>query len=383
MSTTVTQSGCASRRRPSLRLRLAITMLALFGAASAHVVAPAHAAPSFEQFARSNVLVGTFFSGDGDLTDTMYYSSNGKTFKYLSTPYRRGQNPFSDPSVIYHNGYFWMLSNWPRKNGRFWPMIGVSRDGKNWSRPEGRQFNNGAYAGISLNPAPRGSDIVAPDWYKAADGSIWIVLTAGYFGHHRGQVGADRMTPYMVRVNQLDITAAGRARAVPSGRSIIFNAGPANRINLNPGARDRIDASLFQQGNTKYLNIKRDGNCNEVWRSGSFNGPWQRTVNCAARVQEGPSMTRVGGTYFLYTDKIYGDRKIYYSTAPSPNGPWSGPTPITTIGGPGRTRHGTVIRLDDRNAKCAVYRMLYGPGCTLSSGPAGPDFGSLGGLFGS
>ncbi|MGV9669974.1 MULTISPECIES: hypothetical protein [unclassified Gordonia (in: high G+C Gram-positive bacteria)] len=361
-------------------LRRVVAVLALvFAAAATQIAPPAHAAPpTFAQFASRDVLVGTFFSSDADLTDTMYYSTDGKKFTYLSTPYRRGQNPMSDPSIIYHNGYFWMLSNWPRKDGRFWPMIGVSRDGKNWSRPEGRQFNNGLYAGIPLNPAPGGRDIVAPDWYRAADGSIYIVFTAGYFGHFRGQVGADRMTPYVVRVNQLDVNAAGRGRGVPLGKNIVFNAGPATRIALNPGAKDRIDGSFFERGGTKYLTIKRDGTCNEVWRSGSFTGPWHRDVACAANVQEGPSMTRLGGTYYLYTDKIYGGRAIYYSTAPSPSGPWSNPTPITTAGGPGRTRHGTVIRLDDRNAKCAVYRMAYGPGCTLTTGVPG-----IGGLFGS
>ena len=364
-----------------MRRLIAVALLALGVAATTTV--PAHAAPSFQQFARQDVVVGTFFNSDNDLTDTMYYSTDGKTFKYLSTPYRKGQNGFSDPSIIYHRGYFWMLANWPRKDGKFWPMIGVSKDGRNWSRPEGKMFNGGAYAGIPLVPAPGGSDIVAPDWYRAPDGSIYIVLSAGYFGHFRGQVGADHMAPYVIRVNQLDINPAGRGRAVPVGKNIVFNAGPATRINLAPGAADRIDGSFFQQGGTKYLTIKRDGTCNEVWRSGSFNGPWRRDVDCAAHIQEGPSMTRVGGRYFLYTDKIYGERKIYYSTAPSPSGPWSEPTPINTVGGPGRTRHGTVIRLDDAGAKCAVYRIVYGPGCALPSGPSGPDLGSVSGLFGS
>ena len=84
-------------------------------AAAASQVAPAHAAPSFQQFARQDVVVGTFFNSDNDLTDTMYYSTDGKTFRYLSTPYRHGQNGFSDPSIIYHRGYFWMLANCPAK----------------------------------------------------------------------------------------------------------------------------------------------------------------------------------------------------------------------------------------------------------------------------
>jgi len=138
----------------------------------------------------------------------------------------------------------------------------------------------------------------------------------------------------------------------PNGRQIIFVPGVARKIHLNVPSTDRIDGSFYADGSTIYLNIKRDGQCNEIWRSGSVYGPWKPVQDCLVRGNEGPNMVMYGGTYYLYTDRIAhweGWRRpgVVVQRAPSPSGPWSEPEWITTYGRTGMpipARQGSVIR---------------------------------------
>jgi hypothetical protein len=75
-----------------------------------------------------------------------------------------------------------------------------------WSKPEGRMFNGDNYTGIRYAQKPcYGTDVVAPDWFKAPNGDIYIVFSVGYYGELHGRPEKDRMEPYIVKVNELRV----------------------------------------------------------------------------------------------------------------------------------------------------------------------------------
>ncbi|WQD13308.1 MAG: hypothetical protein U1U88_001528 [Lawsonella clevelandensis] len=103
---------------------------------------PAHAAPAFNRnvsysdFMSRDVLMGAFFTNDGDHSDTLYLSTDGKQFDELGIAYQDATpgNPnddtstlgsihhtLGDPSIMYHDGAFWMLSGWNRHDGNSGP----------------------------------------------------------------------------------------------------------------------------------------------------------------------------------------------------------------------------------------------------------------------
>ena len=185
------------------RLRGAIALLSLTLASASIAPLPAHAAPaynrnvSYSEFMSRDVLMGAFFTSDGDHSDPLYLSTDGKQFDELNVAHQDATptNPnddtstlgsihhtLGDPSIMYHDGAFWMLSGWNRHDGKFWPTIGVSKDGKTWSFPEALHFGGSTYPGISLSPAARyGTDIVAPEWFRDRNGKVYIMFSAGYW----------------------------------------------------------------------------------------------------------------------------------------------------------------------------------------------------------
>lgn len=210
---------------------------------------------SFEQFMNTDILMGSFFATDADHSDTVYISTDGVNFEEVATAYQDafpgdpGNNvstlgpihyTLGDPSIMYHNGAFWMLSGWNRGDGKFWPMIGVSYDARHWSFPEGLRFGPD-YDGIPMFPGPRfGVDTVAPEWVRDNAGNVYIMFSAGDFGQFHGRPMQDRMEPYLVKIDEL--TLHGMDDRLPH---ITMRAQPAHRINLpNPDA-DRIDGSAF------------------------------------------------------------------------------------------------------------------------------------------
>lgn len=132
--------------------RVSITAAALLAAGlvvPALPTAAAEPAPgrnvSYLEFMWKETLMGAFFTSDADHSDVLYYSDDGKRFDELAVAYQdkyphdptrdistQGSihHTLGDPSIMYHDGAFWMLSAWQRRDGKFWPTIGVSQDGK-------------------------------------------------------------------------------------------------------------------------------------------------------------------------------------------------------------------------------------------------------------
>ena len=353
---------------------------------STAAVFPADAAPAFDrgvsydQFMNSEILLGSFFTSDGDHSDTLYISTDGTNFEEIGVPYQDAfpadpgsdvstlgpnHHTLGDPSIVYHGGAFWMISGWNRFDGKLWPMIGVSQDGRHWSYPEGLRFGWG-YDGIPTFPQPSfGADTVTPEWIQDRNGNLYIMFSIGYYGEWHGEPTNDRMEPYLIKVNQLSFNGWEGDGRLPN---ITFKAGPANRINLPqiPSA-NRIDGSAFQDDDGMfYMTIKRDGAHNEIWRSWNMGTDGWELVNAdAVTGSEGPSMTKLNGKYYLYTDKLHSwgpdpSRGNLVSVADSPYGPWTNLGKINTYGK--ENRHGTVIRVTDPTAKSKLYSLYTGRG---------------------
>ena len=375
-----------SRRSAAIATAAILSTAVLLPAVPAADAAPAYNRNvDYAQFMAKESVMGVFFTSDADHSDVLYHSTDGKRFDELAVAYQdkypgdpasdvstQGSihHTLGDPSIMYHDGAFWMLSAWQRHDGKFWPTIGVSQDGKHWAYPEGLTFDKKKYPGIALQPAAAyGTDIVAPEWFRDNLGNVYIIFSAGYFGLFHGRPYQDKMVPYMVKVNRLAFN--GFSEYDSRLPKITFQPGPAKRINLNSHPTpNRIDGSAFQDDDgSYYLVIKRDGAYNEIWRNRSMaTGGWTRIKDKVAVGTEGPSLTKLNGRYYLYSDVLHtwskdGSRGTVIHSAASLTGPWKNEGRIATMSKRNRfrpNRHGTVIRITDREAKQKLYTLYTG-----------------------
>lgn len=348
---------------------------------------------SYNTFMSTDALTGVFFTSDADHSDVLYQSTDGKRFDELTYAYRDKypadpasdvsthgpiHHTLGDPSIMYHDGAFWMLSAWQRRDGRFWPTIGVSVDGKKWSYPEGLFFGGAKYPGIGLQPRAKfGTDIVAPEWFRDNRGNVYIVFSAGYFGLFHGQPYQDRMVPYMVKINNLSFN--GFSDHDPRLPKISFAPGTAQRMNLDSHpTNDRIDGSCFQDDDgSYYFIVKRDGAYNEIWKNSSMRpSGWKRIQDGLAKGSEGPSLTKMNGRYYLYSDELHtwsknGSRGTLVHSAPSITGPWKNMGRIATMSKSGKfrpNRHGSVVNFKDPEAKKKLYTLWTGKQAPAGAG---------------
>lgn len=336
------------------------------------------------QAASDGLLLGMWFNYTGDVADsssfynTLTVSSDGRFFEVLGTPYTSRQNPFHDPAIFYKSGYFWTISNWDIRDGKFWPMFGFSRDLKTWTAPEGATLiNNGNYSGITMSPAaPGNQQIVAPDAFVDDDGSVYIVFSAGTYEHYNASTP---MVPYIVKLEGL--TASGmsgsNAQGLPYPNGLSFTPGVAQQIDLSavPSA-NRIDPSLYKEGGTYYLSIKRDGLNNEVWRNSKPSATgWTLVKDNLSYGNEGPSLVKFNNKWFLYTDKVTsannGQTGIQVSTGSSIAG-LGAKQDIVAIDikrNLVHLRHGSVMNVTDPSALAVVKSAYASAGWTAEDAP--------------
>lgn len=335
----------------------------------------------------NEIMLGSFFNSEEDMSDTLYVSFNGKHFYSLGeaytdmfpnsrllycitrdgsisdynddavyknfttaeiNKYRTMPNCLHDPDIVYYKGYYWMLSGFSPKasdgNGNmFVPMWGHSSDLVNWSNPESGSTTN---VKPSLNDMPYGKDsagrtkdfdAVAPDCFLDENNELYIVVSLGYFASwHGDEPYNDIMSPYLVKVNDLRVN---------SDNSISASYGNAIPINLPMYCDDRIDGSIFYydddangKANPKYyLTIKRNGVTDEIWsidRLADVSNPQKwHLVNSDFQIgYEGPCLTKFNGDYYIYTDQLEdGDSKktgIYVTYSNSIDGCWKVPQAV-------------------------------------------------------
>lgn len=339
-----------------------------------------------------DIMLGMFFQSDNDTSNTIYATYDGSEMTQIAQTYQGGKKgkPYStysgdhfaqyDPSIIYHNGYFWCLSgwgDWEPKKGKIHLLISYSKDLVHWTHPEGMFAGNG----IPVDTLPTVDrskigdksfnvnkfDYVAPEWSIAADGNIYITVSCGYYGAWHGQPTKDQMQVYVSKVTKLSCSgmggSAGGSYYWPSG--LTFKAEKAKRLSLKNSKRnDWIDGSMYAEGGTTYLVVKRDGLINQLYKTTTPNNPksWKLVKDQISHGFEGPSIAKLNGKYYLFTDHVNGADAdgVRVATSKAIGSGWSKPAyyPFTNGNGFKKARHGTAIVLKKNTAGWKVAKAL-------------------------
>lgn len=416
------------RKRKYVLPVLCMTAMLLFGTLSTRVRA--------EEY--PDVLLGVFFTSAMDTTDTIYMSEDGYNFYKLSAPFvddtpdnpdtslihaqgkPEGVSTFHDPSIIYKDGYFWMISGYAdgkvdEGTRRAIPMMSYSKDLVNWS------YGNSGFPRLedNLKPADNppgeerwraagldGWDFGSADFMVDDDGTVWVFFVLGFYAdYHPGSdwvLGEDLMAPYLAKITDLK---PGKDPALypDEARPHVVYEGDAKPIKLPKHSENRIDGSLYKENGWYYLSIKENGIINELWRIRDLNrcddeSQWELVSPNMQGGSEGPSLTKYNGMYLLYTDKLnkwpnispeedVNNAQTVYKDVTSGIGAyrdtsngnyvcvnydildpygWGGAHKIKTWNTDGtliENRHGTVITVTDPEAKKVIwdlYRAQYG-----------------------
>lgn len=274
----------------------------------------------------TDISLGVFFTSDNDVTDTVYASYDGRTFYAIDTAYQdantgsAADNRYSgnhwthkNPGIVYHNGYFWMVSNEQGGNGVMTLAISYSKDLQHWTHPDtGAMFTADSTKGVTVDQAPtvngqpyQNFDVVAAKLAETSDG-LYLTFAAGYYGDYHGQHAQDQMQVYTCKITQLsaqDGTSAGDGYLWPN--NLVFKAETAKRVTLD-GGTNYIDSNFYSEGGSTYLLAKKDGLIEQIYRSNTPNDPnsWQLVNGRASYGYEGVSINKANGTYYLYGDGV-------------------------------------------------------------------------------
>lgn len=364
-----------------------------------------------------DVMLAVFTNSENDGTDSIYMSYDGMHFERIAEAFvdTEPNNPNKNiavgsgspanpvptpngwerkyemythkcPSIIYHNGYFWMLSNsgWSQ-NGMLELDISNSKDLVHWCDP--RRVMVPVEAGWTSNGTPGQFDAVAADWAVGPDGNVYAVVSIGRYGAFHEQAENDTMFPYLVKFNEL----SGHNDPVynPIGNDenyITVSTEAAKPIVLPTASANRIDGSLYVESGTTYLSIKENGVRNEIWSINDLGRVWDPSAWILVNSNvvtgfEAPSLTKLNGNYYMFTDELANwtpddhVRQPFYSTgthmqmSSNLGWGWSSPQRIDayksdysrmSLGEHGNPngdgpRHGTVITVTDPAAKEAIW----------------------------
>lgn len=390
----------------------------------------------------SEVMLGIFWTSEENQTDTLYVSFDGKNFKKIGEAYtdafpdssednritespslspradRIGEetwhvNALHDPGLIYKEDGeftgFWSLSGFTTvKDGekRFVPMLGYSKDLVNWSFP-----NSGSEENVRVSKLPYGKDgqrnntdwdAVAPDFMVDDDGTVWIVVSMGYYAQWHGDSSLnDVMSPYLIKVTGLkpgstDLATGDSNGRDNKGKQPVVSYSEAMPIELGDTSTDRIDGSLYKENGKYYLSIKENGVTNEIWQIDDLNNcqdssKWTKVTDVVTGY-EGPCLTKYAGSYYFYTDKLADyphdnpdwTTGTYLCRAENINGPWTAPEKISTVDSMGNeiaNRHGTVLTVTNPNAIAVVMECYYAAGYTYDPDRDKPSELQLNGWF--
>ena len=249
-----------------------------------------------------DILLGVFTNSDKDSSDVLYASTTGTSFTQISTAYVNSDpndpsnyiaTPKDDlyrwydiychscPSIIYYNGYYWMLSNEASNQDQtVYLAVSFSKDLEHWSDPRR------GVCEVSGKPLGRDTyDAVAADWSVGPDGCVYVSVSMGYFGAFHGEPENDTMTPYIIKIDNLSTTGDPTLDARDNAYTITCNgAAPVAKQAVLPLVdSDRIDGSFYFEGYMAYYIVKRHGVYNEIYATkfsnfekqyyGQFSGP--------------------------------------------------------------------------------------------------------------
>lgn len=339
--------------------------------------------------AGQDIMLGMFDSTGEGGTNNIFASYDGQNFTRIAQAYKTNDDtnkayyenhwPQSCPSIMYYNGYFWALSGSNEWNhyttpAKIWLGISYSKDLIHWTHAEfdGR-LAPGSTKGVELETLPtvdmskvrdksfnyRNFDTVAPEWAVASNGSIYIVISCGYYGDYHGDHTNDQMQAYIIKVNELsaqDGVRDGNTNYLWS-TNLKFRASKAKKLGINAAGTDFIDGALFTEGGADYLVIKKNGKSNQLYKTTNIDNvnSWRLVNSRMTFSYEGPSIAKLNGRYFLMTDRITNGRangvRVTSTSNLEQSGAWPTPhDPSYTIMTGGshpitKVRHGSVITL--------------------------------------
>lgn len=327
-----------------------------------------------------DVQIAAFWNSTQDTTDSLYMSANGVDFQQIGTPFKvvnghvEGMpsyvQPIRDPGLTYSKTTktFWIsggYTQWQGGSCRFTPMLASSKDLNSWSCPNSGSATNLVPSVMPASAASQGGgfDSCGTELFVDDNGDGYIVTTLGYFaGFHGGSSADDRMQPYIVKVSGL------RAGANKEAQPILTYGRLDPITGLDASGHDWLDPSLYKEGNTYYLSIKKNGVTNQIYSSTDpLANNWKLVCADVVTGYEAPCLTKYKGQYYMYTDKLAdypagaadGRTGTFVTESGSLTGGWHATRRITTTNVDGRSvpnRHGTVITITDPEAKAVIFR---------------------------
>lgn len=137
-------------------------------------------------------------------------------------------------------------------------------------------------------------------------GVPYAVVSLGYYGAFHGHPENDTMYPYLVRFTELYATNDPAKNPKANDPTVLHaKAKTAEPISLSLKDNNRIDGSLYFEGTSAYLSIKRHGVTNEIWKNNAtLTGKWSLVNSNVLTGYEAPSLTKYNGRYHFYTDQL-------------------------------------------------------------------------------
>lgn len=301
-------------RQPKVRRRLArLSIVALTAAGVAAAVAsPAQAAPGY---------VYTTFKGDAaaDQELWVYSSANGTNFSVLAdTGYRGPSGVLRDPSVIQHNGLYYIahtVQSWTTNSTHF--NVASSSDLVNWTHV------------TSVGSGVADTRFTwAPEFY-VENGTVRIIVSISR------TTCSSCFRPYVFTAQNASLTSW---------------SGPAQMGGLG---YNYIDTYVVKSGSTYHAFTKNETTKYiEHWTSTSLTSGWGNRGRLWSSGYEGPAVLRMGdGSWRIWVDK-YTNGGIWTATSPNLD-TWSGLSRITCPG----CRHGTILPVADVPGAAPAYRV--------------------------
>ena len=332
-----------------------------------------------------DILIGSFTKSGDDWTDVVYYSNDGNLFRQGAVAhqdpcdgshmYNKNGSiwyyPMTCPSIIYKDGFFWMLSSgggWLSNNKASF-VISCSKDFKTWTVPIG--FTASVQTSTLL-----GSNQVAPEWfYDEEKNELYIIQSMGDYGDFSGAgLGNDKMRPYICKVNNLtatDIYTIDSGLAYPKDLNPTFttmncmtSVVKSERGNTSDNV---IDCCMYKENGIYYLVVKNKGVITNVYQAVNPTADNWIKVNSKqiAWGYEGPSLVKFSGSYRLYMDGVYGTLPVGIKVQTSSKiakgwGSAYAPVFMNSNGNTITARHGSVFVLKAGSAGWKQIRESFG-----------------------
>ena len=332
-----------------------------------------------------DIILGSFTVSNADWSNQLYWSTDGLIFNNFATAFKDPLNgthiyskadgnahyPLQCPSIMYYNGYFWMISNAGQniENGKATFCISYSKNLKNWTTPWGFKCS------IADTKGMLGTNQVAPEWFVDPDTKkVYIVQSMGYYADFHGdRYTNDKMKPYIVEVSNLkasDPYKNNKGMWIPSNLNPKFGTmkcmNSVVKAERGNSKDNLIDGCIYKEGKYYYLVIKNKGLTNDIFRTTNIMGDnWTKFKGKISWGYEAPSLIKLNNKYLCYVDGVDGTKPVGTKMVSSSSlgGKWSGAQTLLFMDKNGKqmtSRHGSCYVLKKGTAEWKAFRSAMG-----------------------